>query len=167
MVERAAASAGLKLKAHPHMLRHACVGHYENGDTLVIDTIGISAKSFVDNYRTPHTDQLHVVERWKLAADGNTVDVSIFVEDPGAFTTPWTAVQRWRAGFIFARTAIIRYRRRRRTRTAGRAEFEPASSTCSGLNRTRPVAGSYGRSASRGRKPKSACRTSPTTSAGW
>jgi hypothetical protein len=64
------------------------VGHYENGDTLVIDTTGISANSFVDNYRTPHTDQLHVVERWKLAADGKTVDVSIFVEDPGAFTTP-------------------------------------------------------------------------------
>jgi hypothetical protein len=72
------------------------VGHYENGDTLVIDTIGISPKSYVDNYRTPHTDQLHVVERWKLAADGNTVDITIFVEDPGAFTMPWSAVQRWR-----------------------------------------------------------------------
>jgi hypothetical protein len=72
------------------------VGHYENGDTLVIDTIGLSRKAFVDNYRTPHTDQLHVVERWKLAADGQTVDVSVFVEDPGAFTEPWTAVQRWR-----------------------------------------------------------------------
>ena len=72
------------------------VGHYENGDTLVIDTIGISAKSFIDNYRTPHTDRLHVVERWKMAAGGRTVDVSVFVEDPGAFTTPWTAVQRWR-----------------------------------------------------------------------
>jgi hypothetical protein len=72
------------------------VGHYEDGDTLVIDTIGISPKSFVDNYRTPHTDQLHVVERWKLAADGQTVGVSVFVEDPGAFTMPWSAVQRWR-----------------------------------------------------------------------
>jgi hypothetical protein len=72
------------------------VGHYENGDTLVIDTIGISTKSYVDNYRTPHTEQLHVVERWKLAPDGRTVDVSIFVEDPGAFTMPWSAVQRWR-----------------------------------------------------------------------
>src|SRR3977135_1252184 len=72
------------------------VGHYENGDTLVIDTIGISSKSFIDNYRTPHTDQLHVVERWKLAADGKTVDISIFVEDPGAFTTPWMGGQRWR-----------------------------------------------------------------------
>jgi hypothetical protein len=72
------------------------VGHYEDGDTLVIDTIGVSAKSFVDNYRTPHTDQIHVVERWKLAADGKTVDVSVFVEDAGAFTMPWVAVQRWR-----------------------------------------------------------------------
>jgi hypothetical protein len=72
------------------------VGHYEDGDTLVIDTIGISPKSYVDNYRTPHTDQIHVVERWKLAADGTRVDVSVFVEDPGAFTMPWTAVQRWR-----------------------------------------------------------------------
>jgi hypothetical protein len=72
------------------------VGHYENGDTLVIDTIGISTKSYVDNYRTPHTEQLHVVERWKLAPDGQTVDVSIFVEDPGAFAVPWSAVQRWR-----------------------------------------------------------------------
>ena len=72
------------------------VGHYENGDTLIIDTIGISTKSFVDNYRTPHTDQIHVVERWKLATDGRAVDVSILVEDPGAFTMPWSAVQRWR-----------------------------------------------------------------------
>ena len=72
------------------------VGHYENGDTLVIDTIGVSPKSYTDNYRTPHTDQLHVVERWKLAADGNRVDVSVFVEDPGAFTTPWSAIATYR-----------------------------------------------------------------------
>jgi hypothetical protein len=72
------------------------VGHYENGDTLVIDTIGISPKSYLDNYRTPHTDQLHVVERWKLAADAQTVDVSVYVEDPGALTMPYSAVQRWR-----------------------------------------------------------------------
>jgi IS5 family transposase len=48
-----------------------------------------------------------------------------------------------------------------------RAEFEFVSSTYSVLNRTRRAAGSHGRSASRGLKPKSACRTLPTTSAGW
>src|SRR5215471_20030835 len=36
------------------------VGRYE-GDTLVVDTIGLNAKTFVDNYRTPHSDKLHVV----------------------------------------------------------------------------------------------------------
>jgi hypothetical protein len=72
------------------------VAHYENGDTLVIDTVGVSPKSYTDNYRTPHTDQIHVVERWKLAPDAQTVDVTVHVEDPGAFTMPWTAVQRWR-----------------------------------------------------------------------
>jgi hypothetical protein len=72
------------------------VGHYENGDTLVVDTIGISTKSFVDNYRTPHTDQLHVVERFKLIEDGNVMEILVSVDDPGAFTTPWSAIQRFR-----------------------------------------------------------------------
>src|SRR4051812_12364556 len=36
------------------------VGRYE-GDTLVVDTIGLNTRTFVDNYRTPHTDKLHVV----------------------------------------------------------------------------------------------------------
>jgi hypothetical protein len=40
------------------------VGHYE-GDTLVIDTIGLYDKTVVDVYRTPHTEKLHVVERWR------------------------------------------------------------------------------------------------------
>jgi hypothetical protein len=42
------------------------VGHYE-GDTLVIDTIGLHTKTLVDYYRTPHTEKLHVVERWRIA----------------------------------------------------------------------------------------------------
>ncbi len=71
------------------------VGHYE-GDTLVVDTIGISSKSYVDNYQTPHTDQLHVVERFHMIEDGKTLQVDVHVEDPGAFTTPWNAIQRYR-----------------------------------------------------------------------
>ena len=38
----------------------------------------------------------YVIERWKLSAGGNTVDVSIDVDDPGVFTMPWRAAQRWR-----------------------------------------------------------------------
>ena len=71
------------------------VGHYE-GDELVVDTVGLNDKTFVDNYRTPHTTQLHVVERLKLVDGGKTLQVGIEVEDPGAFTMKWRAVQRFK-----------------------------------------------------------------------
>jgi hypothetical protein len=69
------------------------VGHYENGDTLVIDTIGLNDKTFIDNYLTPHTEQLHVVERFKLSPDGKSLELTIAVEDEGAFNVPWSARQ--------------------------------------------------------------------------
>jgi hypothetical protein len=70
------------------------VGHYE-GDELVVDTIGLNDRTFVDNYRTPHTGKIHVVERWKLLDGGKTLQAVVTVEDPGAFTMPWSGVQRW------------------------------------------------------------------------
>ena len=72
------------------------VGHYENGDTLVVDTIGMNDKSFIDNYLTPHTTQIHVVERFQMIESGKTLRVSIAVDDPGAFKMPWSAVQIYR-----------------------------------------------------------------------
>jgi hypothetical protein len=73
------------------------IGHYENGDTLVIDTIGLSTKnSYIDNFRTPHTGKLHVVERLKLSADGKMIEGLIKVEDPDTFNEPMYMIQRWR-----------------------------------------------------------------------
>jgi hypothetical protein len=72
------------------------IGHYENGDTLVVDTIGLNTRTYVDNYRTPHTDRLHVVERFKLTNAETRIEVTVTVEDPGAFTAPWTAQQTYR-----------------------------------------------------------------------
>jgi hypothetical protein len=92
------------------------VGHYE-GDALVIDTVGVKVGPFatVDWYGTPHTDDLHVIERYRLidyqAAKegwerdakenwraqpapnyrGKYLQLQFTVEDKGAFTTPWTA----------------------------------------------------------------------------
>ena len=71
------------------------VGHYE-GDTLVVDTIGLSPRTYVDNYFTPHTAELHVVERFRMIEDGQTLEVKVHIEDPGAFTMPWNAVQLYR-----------------------------------------------------------------------
>ena len=82
--------------AHPRPSWYGeSVGHYE-GDTLVVDTIGISNRTLVDNYGTPHTDQLHTIERYRMSADGLRMEVDLHVEDPGTFTTPWDAMQRYR-----------------------------------------------------------------------
>ena len=71
------------------------VGHYE-GDTLVVDTIGLNDKTYIDHFRTPHTTQLHVVERFRMIDAGRTLEVTIRVEDPGTFTAPWSGIQRYR-----------------------------------------------------------------------
>ena len=97
------------------------VGHYD-GETLVIDTVGIRAAPFsnVDGFGTPHSEALHVVERYRLI-DGKAaavaqarngakytpapafargiidpdtnkkgLEVEFTVHDPAVFTTPWS-----------------------------------------------------------------------------
>jgi hypothetical protein len=71
------------------------VGHYE-GDTLVIDTIGLNTKTFVDNYRTPHTEKLHVVERWRMINDRQALEATFTVEDPDTYHEPWSGMRRFR-----------------------------------------------------------------------
>jgi hypothetical protein len=121
-------------QAHPAQLTPSwsgdSVGHYE-GDTLVIDTVGIKTGPYtmVDQFGTPHTEALHVIERYRLidyqAAmqalergakenanmigndsgvvtdlndKGKHMQLEITVEDPGAFTTPWSATVIYRPG---------------------------------------------------------------------
>jgi len=72
------------------------VGHYEGGDTLVIDTIGLNDRSFVDYFRTPHTEKLHVVERWRLVEDSKILQAEFTVDDPDAFYQPWSGMRRFR-----------------------------------------------------------------------
>src|SRR6185436_3963699 len=58
------------------------IGHYEGGDTLVIDTIGLKGgpNHFIDNFRTPHTDKLHVTERFTIAPDAKSLTAIVTVE---------------------------------------------------------------------------------------
>src|SRR5262245_49452780 len=70
------------------------VGKYE-GDTLVIDTIGMNTKTFVDNYRTPHTEKLHVVERWRKIDGGKQIAVHMRIEDPDTYNQPWEVIRRY------------------------------------------------------------------------
>ena len=71
------------------------VGRYE-GDTLVVDTVGLNDKTFVDVYRTPHTEKLHVVERWRLIDGGKMLQAIFTVDDPDAFYEPWSGMRRYR-----------------------------------------------------------------------
>jgi hypothetical protein len=83
--------------AHPKTSPYGeSIGHYEGGDTLVVDTIGLSDDTYIDNYRTPHTTRLHVVERFQVTDGSKTLQVAIHVEDPGAFNMPWSARQTYR-----------------------------------------------------------------------
>jgi len=71
------------------------VGHYE-GDALVIDTIGLNDNTVLDTYRTPHTEKLHVVERWKIVDGGQAMEATFTVDDSGAFYEPWSGMRRYR-----------------------------------------------------------------------
>ena len=71
------------------------VGHYE-GDTLVVDTIGQNTRTFIDNYRTPHSEKLHVVERYRLLKGGKTLEARVTIEDPAIFIQPVQVLHRWR-----------------------------------------------------------------------
>ena len=71
------------------------VGHYESGDTLVVDTIAQNDKTQVDRFGTPHSDQIHVVERYRISPDKKSLEVQFSVDDPGAFAMPWSARARF------------------------------------------------------------------------
>ena len=99
----------LNAKHSPHLKPSwygEAIGHYE-GDTLVVDTIGFNDKTPVDHFQTPHTTQLHVVERYHLIDGGKTLEVNVHVEDPGAFNMPWDAVQRFRQYESLTRANVV------------------------------------------------------------
>jgi hypothetical protein len=67
------------------------VGRWE-GDTLVVDSVGFNDLSVMGVY--PHTEQLHVVERYRRRDFGH-MDVEIVVEDAGTLERPWTLRMEW------------------------------------------------------------------------
>jgi len=64
------------------------IGHWE-GDTLVVDRIGFNDKSWLDQEAHPHSEKLHVVERYRRPDLGH-LETEITVEDPAILTKSWT-----------------------------------------------------------------------------
>jgi hypothetical protein len=80
------------------------IGWYENGDTLVVDTIGVNDKTWLDQIGHPHSDQLHLIERFKRV-DKNTLVLDVTIDDPGAYTKPFTT----RRTFKISTLPFMRY----------------------------------------------------------
>jgi hypothetical protein len=73
---------------NPTYLGHS-VGRYEdNGQTLVVDVVGFNENSWLDYFGHPHTDKLHVVERF-TRPNKNTLHYEALIDDPGAYTRPF------------------------------------------------------------------------------
>ena len=81
---------------NPTYLGHS-VGRWE-GDTLVVDVVGFNEATWLDYFGHPHTDQLHVVERFSRPSK-QTLHYEALIDDPGAYTKsfkvawdiPWRA----------------------------------------------------------------------------
>ena len=71
----------------PTFLGHS-TGHWE-GDTLVIDTVGFNENAWIDMAGDPRTDRLHLIERL-TRTDLHTLRYEATIDDPGAYTEPWT-----------------------------------------------------------------------------
>jgi hypothetical protein len=89
-------------RPHPKNLDPSYYGHSIGrweGDALVVDTVGFNEKFWIDREGSPHTDKLHLIERF-TRPDFNTLQYELTVDDPGAYTATWTGgfLLRWSAG---------------------------------------------------------------------
>ena len=74
------------------------VGRWEK-DTLVVDSVGYNERFWMTNGGLPHTEALHLVERF-TRTDLNTLRYEVTVDDPRTYTRPWTGgwTIQWVAG---------------------------------------------------------------------
>ena len=80
---------GRKAPAHPEpMWLGYAVGHWD-ADTLVVDTVGFNDKSWLDSFGHPHSEALHVTERFRRSSVGS-MEVQATIDDPQMYTKPFT-----------------------------------------------------------------------------
>jgi len=80
-------------KTHPKNLPPSYYGHsigYWEGDTLVVDTVGFNENFWIDRQGLPHTEKLHMIERFSRP-DFKTMKYEVTIDDPGAYTQTWSA----------------------------------------------------------------------------
>lgn len=79
-------------RQHPTDLEPTYMGDsigWWDGDTFVVDTVGFNEnKNWIDFFGDPHSDQLHLIERYKRL-DHDTLTMQLIVDDPKAYTQTW------------------------------------------------------------------------------
>jgi len=89
-------------REHPKDLVPSYYGHSIgrwDGDTLVVDNVGFNERFWMDRQGSPHTEQLHFIERF-TRLDMNSMKYEITIDDPGAYTATWNTgfTLRWSSG---------------------------------------------------------------------
>jgi hypothetical protein len=70
------------------------IGWYE-GDTLIIDTVGLNEKTWIDRGGLPHSNQLHVTERIRRP-NHDALEITITIDDPKAYTKTWSGYRNYK-----------------------------------------------------------------------
>jgi hypothetical protein len=79
------------LDLEPNSWTGDSIGKWE-GNTLVVDTIGFNDRTWLDDTGKPHSDQLHVIERYRRP-DAGRLEVQYTLEDPKFLTKPYTFIR--------------------------------------------------------------------------
>jgi hypothetical protein len=72
----------------PHWLGYS-VAHWD-GDALVIESAGFNDLTVLDDAGLPHSEALHLTERYELSRNGKYLHALFTIDDPKTFTRPWT-----------------------------------------------------------------------------
>ena len=71
------------------------VGKWVDDYTLVVQTTGLDDRTWIDRAGRPHSDALHVEERFHRA-DRDHLELSVTIDDPKMYTKPWLALDKLR-----------------------------------------------------------------------
>jgi hypothetical protein len=85
------------------------VGHWENDNTLVIDTTGLDERPWLDEVGHPRSSMAHIQERY-TRVDQYNMQLAVTVDDPKYYTKPWTFMRAnlyWMKAQEFAETLCI------------------------------------------------------------
>ena len=76
-----------ELKDYPQWMGHS-TGHFE-GNTLVVETVDVDTRTWIDTEGKEHSDKLRLLERFQKMND-NLINWTVTIEDPVLYTQPWS-----------------------------------------------------------------------------